>query len=156
MTGRDRLGWGGRRTVCVDAPGFPVGNRGKTAAWRGFQVFSPARRGFALLDRSAAPTDTFRVVVNDDSGTSFEPSGGFVAGLRLNRLWDGSRPGSQGLARGFPTGVFISPESRGRGLVSECRLEDGFVFEGFLLFFGRELVAGFGRCCPCPVRKQPG
>jgi hypothetical protein len=45
------------------------------------------------------------VVVTDDSGTSFEPSGGFVAGLRLNSLWDGSRPGSQDSARGLPIGV---------------------------------------------------
>jgi hypothetical protein len=59
------------------------------------------------------------VVVTDDSGTSFEPSGGFVAGLRLNSLWDGSRPGSQDSARGLPIGVVKSPGSRGRGLVSD-------------------------------------
>jgi hypothetical protein len=116
---------------------------------------SPGFMGWPV-DRQAAPTDTSHVVVNDDSGTSFEPSGGFVAGLRLNSLWDGSRPGSNGPREGSSHWGFRKPRvqrSRPRfGTPSVRRLR----FRGFSPVVRGEPVAGFGRWCPRPVRKRPG
>ena len=112
-----------------------------------FGFFAASRR---VSSRSPCLTDRLpprilrSVVVTDDSGTSFKPSGGFVAGLRLNSLWDGSRPGSQDSARGLPIGVFKSPGSRGRGLVSDAVVTTASfsrVFSGFPW----ETRAGFGR-----------
>lgn len=137
----------GKRTSprSLQAPQPPGAETPKNPCFFGFFAASPrvSSRSPCLTEKRP-PRILCGVVVTDDSGTSFEPSGGFVAGLRLNSLWDGSRPGSQDSARGLPIGVFKSPGSRGRGLVSDA-VVTAASFSRFFFGFPRETRAGFGR-----------
>ncbi len=144
--------------LATGLPGPPV-LRGENAySCVFYRVFRDAPAGVLLvplLDRYAAPTDTSQVVVTDDSGTSFEPSGGLSQGFVSTACETGRGQGVRTPRGVFPLGFPKSPGSRGRGIVSDAVVTTASFSR---IFHGRprKVRLRIRAVTPTSVRKQPG